>query len=124
MLKIIFSAGGYLMNGDFFRCPAAQHPANPVEELRAGHEELIVGGNLHGVAQRCAASRYHAYFVDRIGKLTVSSDKRVAYFMIRNTPALFFSQTAAFSLRPGDHLFHGIFQLVLTDLGLMPARSQ
>src|SRR5882762_7688140 len=66
MFEIVLGAGGNLVQNDIFGGAATEHAANAVEELGTGHEEMIVAGQLHGVAEGPASARDDADFVDGV----------------------------------------------------------
>jgi hypothetical protein len=72
-------------------------------------------GQLHRVAQGSAATRDDADFVNRVSAFAVSGDKRMADFVVGDTPFFFFAEATALPLGPGNDFFDGIFEIFLAD---------
>src|SRR3954468_9567891 len=60
MLEIVFGAGGDFVENEFFGGATTKHAANPVGELRARHQEAVIGRKLHGIPKSGATARDNA----------------------------------------------------------------
>src|SRR5678810_68015 len=87
VLQIIFRAGGNLIEDDLFGGSSAQHAADTIQQLRAGHEELIIDRQLESVSERRASPGNDTNLVNRVGAGTVCRHQSVAGLMV-SYPAL------------------------------------
>src|SRR5205085_2506881 len=109
--EVVLSAGGDFGENLFFGRASAQSAADAVEQFGTAHEELFAGGQLHRIAESGASAGNDADFVDRIGVLAVSGDKRMTDFVIGDAALLVFTQAPALAFGAGHDFFDGVFEV-------------
>ena len=104
-------AGGDVAEDGRLRRPASQEGGDLVEQLGFFHQEAVLGGHLHGVAQSGDAPGDDGDFLDRVGSRQAQGDDGVAQFVVGDDPALFGVDQPVFFLQAGHHALHRLLEL-------------
>ncbi len=104
--------------------PAAQHHGDPVLQLWPRQQVAVLGGHLHGVAQRAPAARHDADLGNRIGVRHQLGHQRVPGLVVGDGRALLLVHDLRPALQPGHHPLDGRLE-VLEAYGVgVAARGQ
>ena len=122
-LEVVARAGGDVVAEELLGRATGKQHGNLVEHAVAGLEEVVLLGHLHRVAKRLATA-HDRDLVHRVGVLEHVADKRVAALVEGDDAALLLGDHAALALGARDDALHGLLDLVLADLLLVPARSE
>ena len=122
-LEVVARTSGDVVAEELLGRAAGEQHGNLVEHAIARLEEVVLLGHLHGVAKGLAAA-HDRDLVHRVGVLEHVADKCMAALVERNDAALLLGDYTALALGAGDHALHGLLNLVLADLLLVPARGE
>ena len=113
-LQVVARAGRDIRAHELLGNAAAQEHGELVEHLAARLEEMVLGGQLHGVAERLAAADDRD-LVHGIGVVQDVPDQRVAAFVIGDRGPLGLAHHATLALWARHHTLHRLLDLVHGD---------
>ena len=122
-LEVVARAGGDVLAEQLLCGTTGKQHGNLVEHAVAGLEEVVLLRHLHRVAKGLATA-HDRDLVHRVGVLEYVADKCVAALVEGDDAPLLLGDHAALALGAGDNALHGLLNLVLADLVLVPARSE
>ena len=123
LLEVVGGAGGDLVEHDLLGGAAAERHGERVHELALGGEELVLGGQRDGEAQRLAAA-HHGDLVHRVGVLEEVADEGVAHLVVGRDGLLLLGDDARLLLGTGEDAHDALFELVHLDDLLAVAGGQ
>ena len=113
-LEVVARTGGDVGAEQLLGRAAAQQHRDLVEHAVSGLQEVVLLGQLHGVAQRPAA-RDDRDLVHGVGVLQDVAHQGVAGLVVGDGDALLVCHYAALLLGAGDDALHGLLHLVHAD---------
>src|SRR2546426_4108796 len=120
LLEVIARAGGLLLEHDLLRRPAAQENGDLVDQVFLGVAVPIVGGQLHGDAER-APPRHDGDLVEGIGARQEIGHERMAALVIGGGALLGLGDDHGAPLHAHQHLVLGVLEVDhLHDLLVLP----
>ena len=122
-LEVVGGAARHVVAHELLGNAAAQEDGELVEQLVLGLEVVVLGRQLHGVAERLA-TRDDRDLVHRVGVLEHVPHERMAALVVGDGGALRLGHHAGLLGRARDHALHGLLDLVHADPAVVAARGQ
>ena len=114
-VQVVGGAGGNLSEDHLLGpAPAEQH-VDPPKDVALGEQEAVLGGGLHGVAERSQPARHDGDLAHRIGVRRVVGDQCVSRLVVGDDPLFLGIEHPAALLQPGDHLVDRLAEVALGD---------
>ena len=123
LLDVVGRAGGRLVEDQFLGGAAAEQHGQLVQHLGPGDQELVLGRQRAGVAERPAA-RDDRHLVHRVGVRHRVADQGVAALVVGDDLPLLLRQQHALALRAGHDPVDGLLERVHRDLLAVGPRGQ
>ena len=116
--QVVVCAGRHLVEHELLRGPAAEQHVDLAEQLVAGHQVAVVGGQLLGVAERRDAARDDRDLVHLVGARGECGDQRVAGLVRGDDLALLRVDQPVLLRQAGDHAVDRLVEVAHVDRGL------